>query len=265
MSSNPPAKFKGGKLTLREQAVIKQNIGSMTIEQIADKLARKPSVIKDFVEENNREGVFASETLDDFRNSYEYDMLREELTDKEIKIFEKKYAQWIGQFQGDVLFSEKSQVFNTIKQEILMSKTMQQRKNMEESIADIDAEIDAIKSAGADDRVKQEKLKALRQQKNDLWGTHSAIMRVHQDQNELYNKMLNELKAARKNRPTKDDTSKNTIMNLLRTMQVDGSRIKMGEDAELSKLSADAEGDKYRTPTQYLDGSIQTPFISGAE
>lgn len=265
MSSSPPPKFKVGKLTLKEQAYIKQNVGSMTIEQIAEKLSRRPGVIKDFVEENNREGLFASETLDDFRNGYEYQMLKEELTEKEIKIFEKKYAQWVGQFQGDVLFSEKNQVFNTIKQEILMSKTMQQRKNMEEAIAAIDEEINDIKTSGAEDKNTIDRLRSLRQQKSDLWGTHASIMRIHQEQNELYNKMLNELKAARKNRPTKDDSSKNTIMNLLKTMQIDSNRVRMGEEAELERLAANAEGEKYGELTEFLDGKLETPFISGKD
>ena len=54
-------------------------------------------------------------------------------------------------------------------------------------------------------------------------------------------------------------------MNLLKTMQIDSNRIRMGEEAELERLAANAEGEKYGELTEFLDGKLETPFISGKD
>lgn len=256
-------KFKSGKLTLKEKAFIKQNSGNLTTLQMSKKLQRTVSIIEEYLEQSGRAGLFTSEVLDNLRKSHEYELLKSELADKEIKIFEKKYSEWVGQFKEDILPSEKSQIFNIIKLDMMMSKIMQRNKAIEENMAEIEVEIREIRESDMEDNKRQKRITELRQYRQDSYGHYNANIRVYQEQNVLYLKMLSELKASRVQRVTKDEGAKNTFLGLLRSMKDDNQRNKMGEDAELERLAAEAEGERYSTTTTYLDGTTDFPFISG--
>lgn len=265
-SPTPPPKIKGGKLTLQEQAYIKANIGAQNIEQIAQHLCRRPALIEDFLENKTRDGINVNQTLEILRQSHEFELLKSELTEKELKIFEKKYSQWVAQFQGDIVFSEQNQIFNAIKHEILMSNIMKQRKNMEETLLEIDNEINSIRESDTmEGRDKQDRITNLRKDKANLHGIYSAIINQYHEQNKIYSTMLKDLNASRSNRKPKEDVKKNHIMTLLEKMANDPERIQLGEEAELEKLSAEEEGNKYRQETRFVDDTVQIPFISGKE
>ncbi len=257
--------IKTGRLTLREQAFIKANIGSMTIEEISKNLMRRPSVIQDFLNNKTRDGIQVNETLEILRQSHEFLLLKDQLTEQELRIFEKKYSEWVAQFQGDILFSEQNQIFNAIKQDILMSNLMKQRKSAEETLISLDEDINKVRSADIEAELKDDKIMKLRKEKVSLHTIYSAIINQYQEQNKLYNTMLKDLKASRSSRETTQEKKKNDIMSLMDKMADDSQRIQIGEEAELEKLAAEAEEEKYREPTEFLDGTQAIPFISGQD
>lgn len=259
-------KYKGGKLDLKEKTFIKLNSGNMTIENMSKKLNRTPSIIQAFLEEQGTGGVHVSETLDLLRKSHEYSLLKDELNEKELKIFEKKYSEWVGQFQDDITSSEKNQIFNAIKYEILMSKTLQRNKSIEESIAKIEKDIDYLKSnEELDDDKREQRIKDLRDYKRDIWSNLNANIGVFERHSKMYMEMLKELKASRNQRVTKTESKKGTFMSLLASMREDSQRNRIGEEAELERLAADAEGEKFKQTTEFLDGSLAEPFITGQD
>lgn len=257
-------KYKVGKLTVKEKAFIKQNSGNLTISQMSKKLQRTPSLIESYLNEIGNAGVFTSEVLESLRKSHEYELLKTELNDKEIKIFEKKYSEWVGQFKEDITATEKSQIFNAIKLDMMMSKILRKNKLIEENIEEIEADIKSIREdENMAPDIKQRRITELRQYRQDSNGIYNSNIRVYQEQSALYLKMLTELKASRVQRVTKDEGLKSTFLGLLKTMKDDAQREKIGEDAELEKLAAEAEGQRYSSTTTYLDGTIDTPFVSG--
>ena len=255
----------GRKISLKEEAFINANVGTLTPEEMGKKLALKTSTVEAFLSKRTKNGKLVASTLAELRESYQYQMLQEEFNPKEIKIFEKSYCEWVAQFQGDILFSEKGQIFNAVKQEIIMSNTLKQKKSIEETMTDIDREIVEIKESEIDDMDKRDKISSLRKDRTDLHGALSTVVNQHQKQNELFSRMLGELKASRSNRETQEESSKNNIMTLIRSMADDEQRIIMGEEAELERLSAQSEGVRYRQPTELLDGTLEKPFVSGKE
>lgn len=257
-------RFKAGKLTLKEKAFIKQNSGNLTIAQMSKKLERTASIIEAYLEESGSEGLFTSEVLDILRKSHEYELLKSELTEKEIKIFEKKYSEWVGQFKEDIIPSERSQIFNAIKMDMMMSKLMQRNKVIEENMAEIEEDIRAIRdNEHMDADTRQKRITELRQYRQDSYGHYNANIRVYQEQTVIYMKMLVDLKASRAQRKTNDEELKNTFLGLLRNMKDDNQRTKIGEDCELEKLAAEAEEKRYSSTTSYLDGTVDTPFVTG--
>lgn len=257
-------KFKAGKLTLKEKVFIKQNSGNLTVAQMSKKLERTASLIEAYLEECGSVGIYTSEVLDGLRKSYEYDVLKAELSEKEIKIFEKRYSELVGQFKEDVTASERSQIFNLLKVESMMSKVMQKNKIIEENMAEIEIDIRAIReNEQMDPDTKQKRITELRQYRQDSYGHYYSNVRAFQELNKQHMQAVEELKATRKQRVVGDETSKNTFLGLLKKMKDDNQRTKVGEDSELERLAAEAEEKRYSSTTTYMDGTIDYPFMSG--
>ncbi len=257
-------KYKGGKLTAKEKSFIKANSGVLTAAQMSLKMKRTISIIEEYLEESNFGGLHVSETLESLRRGHEYGLLKDELTDRELKIFEKKYSEWVGQFQEDITASEKNQIFDTIKLQIMMSKVLQRNKAIEETVSGLEAEIKALREdEEMDDEIKQKRIKDLRDYKRDIYTNFNANDRVYQEQQKLHLEMLKSLNASRNQRVTKNDNKKNTFMSLMRNMQDDAQRNQIGNEVELEKLAAISEGERFKETTTFLDGSLVEPFISG--
>lgn len=259
--------FKKGNLSSKEKIFIKKNASSLSIEEMSKKLDRKPSQIENYLESNSKVNYQTNQVLETLRMSHEYSLLQNEFNEKEVKIFEKKYAEWVGQFQEDILPSEKNQIFNTIKIEIIMSKVMQNNKSIEAVLNETDAEIALLQEdTELEDSQRQKRIRELREYRRDYYSTYNANISRYQDYQILYSNMLKELNASRGQRvKTAPDIKKNTFMDLIRRMLDDKQRTQMGEEAELERLAAEAEANKFKQTTTFLDGSIGQPFMSGKE
>jgi len=255
---------KQGKLTVKEKAFIKANSGNLTIAQMAKKLERNPTLIENYLNDTGKTGIFTSEVLNNLRAGHEYELLKGELTDKEIKIFEKKYSEWVGQFKDDIVPSERNQIFHIIKIDMIMGKLMRRNKDLEERIAETEKDIKStLENETLSDEERNNKLARFREYRGDSYGYINANMAIYEKQQKLYIEMSDELKANRKQRVTKEEGNKNTFLGLMRQMKDDNQRIRMGEDAELEKLAAETEADRYSMTVRYLDDSLDTPFTSG--
>lgn len=258
--------YKKGNLTTAEKIFIKNNAGNLTIAQMSKKLNRSPTSIENFLENHTRTGRQTNQILETLRKSHEYSLLKDELNDRELKIFEKKYSEWVGQFQEDILPSEKNQIFNAIKLEIIMSKIMQHNKSIDSTIESVEEEIKKIKEdEEMDPKDKDKRIKELREFKRDIYSNYNANIRVNLEHQKVYNDALKDLNASRGQRVQKTDIKKNTFMELMKKVLDDSQRDRLGEEIELERLAAEAEANRLKQTTTYLDGSIAEPFISGRD
>ena len=129
MISNPK---KRGQLSLDEEKYIRDNIQTLTVEQIAENLNRNPAPVKRYISETKH-----------LVPSAEDDLLKQKLYSKsfwheikkqfdeesgELEYFENVWVNLIKQFREDVLPAEELQIKQFITIDILINRSMKERK-----------------------------------------------------------------------------------------------------------------------------------------
>src|SRR5690606_12595310 len=108
----------------------------MSIEDIAEKIKKTPDAVRERMallglkaetREDRRLGAVA-----DIRQSVYWNQLREELTNEEMKLFMEHWKEIMSQFREDIHHTEKLQVMDLIKTEILMSRDLRKEKDLEQ-------------------------------------------------------------------------------------------------------------------------------------
>ena len=133
---------KRGKFSEEEINFIKQNSGSKSVDELASYLDRNPKTVKKILDQLNlAHKDMSPEEYDDvsLRNKliareYWPEILRQ-FTEREIPYFQATWIKLIKQFREDVLPTEELQIKQLITTEILMNRSLVERKR---SLEDID-------------------------------------------------------------------------------------------------------------------------------
>ena len=127
---------KRGKLSIDEERYIRENVSELSIEQIADAINRTAKPVERFIIENNL-GV---STLTDQQNNrtlitklhsktFWSEIVRQfDETTGELEYFENTWIGLIKQFREDVLPAEEMQIKQFITIDILINRSMKERK-----------------------------------------------------------------------------------------------------------------------------------------
>jgi IS30 family transposase len=126
---------KRGQLSLDEEAYIRENVNLLSIDAIASNLNRHEGPIKRYINENNLlidpEDKAAYETLKDKLHSKTFwvEITRQFDADSgELQYFEDTWVGLIKQFREDVLPAEELQIKQFITIDILINRSMKERK-----------------------------------------------------------------------------------------------------------------------------------------
>ena len=127
---------KRGQLSLDEEKFIRTSITSLSIEEIANHLNRNTNTIERFITEEKL-------LIADAETANEYEILRMKLHSKpfwqeilrqfdedngELKYFEDTWIGLLKQFREDVLPAEELQIKQFITIDILINRSMKERK-----------------------------------------------------------------------------------------------------------------------------------------
>src|SRR6056300_710960 len=131
--------MKKGRISKEEESIIEQSIGTMSYEEIAQKLDRDPESVQNFIKRKFKVGATNEEQA-----AFELDErpywveIKNQFTDDELKLFRYHWARIISQFRDDVIPTEELQVVDLIKMEILMNRALKSNKENIEQIRLID-------------------------------------------------------------------------------------------------------------------------------
>jgi hypothetical protein len=261
---------KRGKLSLDEGKFIRESYGKLTIQQIAHALNRTEEPIQKYVKENNLSIIDMSEVQRD------NEILRQKLYAKtfypeikrqfdegsgELRYFEDTWINLIKQFREDVLPTEESQIKEFITIEILINRSMQDRKahiaEMDKLQKQIDAEYD--KDEGDRDLAK---LTAL---ETNLTFTRNALSNYTNEFTKLLNekqKISKDLKATREQRIKRIEEGKSSWAGLIRMLEDELVREKEGREMEILAMAADRYREKLSDYHTYLDNTVDQPLLT---
>jgi hypothetical protein len=262
---------KRGRLGADEIEFVILNMLKMTPAEIATRLRRQESTISAYIKSRgvkspeNREEVRRAESLcvrADLRNTEKWKRLKDELTDQEIRFFDEEYVKLMGQFGGDVLPSEETQVFDCIKFEILKSRNMAERKRARQDISRLEDELDQLGHPDDYDEKRRSKALVLETQLNISRAAEQSRTSEYVKLQERHDALMKSMKSTRDQRIRDISTGTETVLGLLKKLKQAEFRQAEGREMELMKMAAGREYERLGRPHEYEDGNTDRPILS---
>ena len=256
---------KRGQLGLEEQEYIRENFGKLSIEQIAQNLNRNPPPIKKYIEEADIQDTDTKKVTDQLRNKLHAKNFWTEIKKQfdadsgELKYFEDVWINLVKQFREDVLPAEELQIKQFITIDILINRSMKERKRHIHDTEKLQKEVDLEYKLPEEDR-DAAKLTSLETQ---LSFARNSIANYTNEYTKLLGeqqKISKDLKATREQRIKRIEDGKSSWIGLIRMLEDEELREKQGREMEILKMATEKVTNNLQELHTYADGSIDKPL-----
>lgn len=260
---------KRGQLGLEEEEFIRNNIGILSIEQIAEQLNRTVKPIERYISESK----IGLKTLDEQENDR---TLRQKLHTKtfwneierqfdkdsgELDYFEDTWIGLIKQFREDVLAAEELQIKQFITIDILINRSMKERKRHISDTEKLQVEVD--REYALDEELRDSsKLANLETQ---LSFARNSIANYTNEYTKLLNeqqKISKDLKATREQRIKRIEDGKSSWIGLIRMLEDEEIREKQGREMEIMAMAVEKNKELLSEYHQYADEGVDMPLLT---
>ena len=265
-SQNVPR--KRGQLSLDEEKFIRDNIQTLSIDSIADQLNRSTAPIKRYISENQ---LLVS---DEEKNNDEYlkyklysktfwsEIKRQFDTDSgELQYFEDTWVGLIKQFREDVLPAEELQIKQFITIDILINRSMKERKRHISETEKLQKLVDAEYAKSESDR----DIPKLANLETQLSFARNSIANYTNEYTKLLNeqqKISKDLKATREQRIKRIEDGKSSWTGLIRMLEDEEIREKEGREMEILNMASKKFFDTLSDYHQFQDKTLDKPFLT---
>ena len=259
---------KRGQLSLDEESYIQQNVNLLSIEQIATNLNRSPNPIKRYISENN--------LLIDPEDKIIYSTLKDKLHSKtfwneitkqfdietgELEYFENTWVSLIKQFREDVLAAEELQIKQFITIDILINRSMKERKRHISETEKLQKLVDQEYEKPEDQR----DIPKLANLETQLSFARNSIANYTNEYTKLLNeqqKISKDLKATREQRIKRIEDGKSSWVGLIRMLEDETIREKEGREMEILKLASEKAKNNLSSFHNYQDNTVDLPLLT---
>jgi hypothetical protein len=259
---------KRGQLSLDEEKFIRDNIESLSIDQIAEYLNRNPAPVKRYINEN---ALYVSQS--DKNND---ELLRHKLYSKtfwpeisrqfdedtgELKYFENTWIGLIKQFREDVLPAEELQIKQFITIDILINRSMKERKRHISETEKLQKLVDKEYDKPEDQRDSARLINL----ETQLSFARNSIANYTNEYTKLLNeqqKISKDLKATREQRIKRIEDGKSSWTGLIRMLEDEEIREKEGREMEILSMATEKMKNKLYEYHTYEDGVVDRPFLT---
>lgn len=266
---------KRGRMTKHEYQFIKDNVHNLNYLEIAKHLQRDPEAIKNYIEDKLGMTVSLDVSKSPVGFNIQYDIekeefwpiLKQQFSDNELDMFKFQWDQIYAQFAGDVLPTEKLQIIDTIKLEVLMNRNLREQHESAESIKRLEEAIqeERAKDDDVDPPIGRDKTKIFELEKN-LGFFRSAQSSLGKDYRELQdrkNKMFAAIKGTREQRIKRVENSKETFLTWMsEIINNPEKRKELGQRMEKIRLSVIDEEIRLGAYHKYEDDNIDQPYLT---
>lgn len=259
---------KRGQLSLEEQQYIKDNFNTSTIEEIAEFLNRNPAPVKRYINDNH---LMIPDDPDDDTDYLKHKLHKktfwteiERQFDKdsgELEYFENTWVGLIKQFREDVLPAEELQIKQFITIDILINRSMKERKR---HITDTER----IQKMVDDEYLKPEETRDnayLTNLETQLSFARNSITSYTNEYTKLLSeqqKISKDLKATREQRIKRIEDGKSSWTGLLRMLEDEKIREREGRQMEIMSMSVNKHLKELETIHVYQDKTADSPFLT---
>jgi len=259
---------KRGQLSLEEEKYIRENIEQQTVEDIASSLNRNPDPIKKYIESEN--------SFPPKGEQHENEILKLKLRSKsfwqevckqfdketgELQYFENTWVNLVKQFREDVLPAEELQIKQFITIDILINRSMKERKRHIAETEKLQKQVDKEYDKPEDQR----DIARLANMETQLSFARNSIASYTNEYTKLLSeqqKISKDLKATREQRIKRIEDGKSSWTGLIRMLEEEEIREKEGRQLEILKMATDKSRATLYDLHSYQDGQLDRPILN---
>lgn len=259
---------KRGQLSLEEEAYIRENIKILSVEDIANNLNRNLPPVKRYISENN--------LLSDPEEKIVYQTLKDKLHSKtfwseitrqfdentgELEYFENTWVGLIKQFREDVLPAEELQIKQFITIDILINRSMKERKRHIAETEKLQKQVDKEYEKPEDQR----DIPKLANLETQLSFARNSIANYTNEYTKLLNeqqKISKDLKATREQRIKRIEDGKSSWVGLIRMLEDEQIREREGREMEILSMAANHAKQELQKYHNYQDNTVDVPLLT---
>jgi hypothetical protein len=264
---NPMSK-KRGQLSLEEEKYISDYIETTSIEDIASALNRTTEPIKKYIESKallQPKGIQQENEILKLKlrsKSFWIEITRQFDTETgELEYFENTWVNLIKQFREDVLPAEELQIKQFITIDILINRSMKERKRHIAETEKLQKAVDQEYSKEESDR----DIPKLANLETQLSFARNSIASYTNEYTKLLSeqqKISKDLKATREQRIKRIEDGKSSWAGLIRMLEDEEIREKEGRQLEILKMATDKFKGSLYDLHSYQDGQLDRPILN---
>ena len=258
---------KRGQLSLDEEAYIRQHVETLSIEDIANNLNRSVAPVQRYITENSLLIPESEKRNDEYlRQKLHCKTFWSEITRQfdeetgELKYFEDTWIGLIKQFREDVLPAEELQIKQFITIDILINRSMKERKRhiteTEKLQKLVDKEYEKVES--------ERDIPKLANLETQLSFARNSIANYTNEYTKLLTeqqKISKDLKATREQRIKRIEDGKSSWVGLIRMLEDEELREKEGREMEILSMATDKAKNQLEQYHSFQDNTIDRPFL----
>lgn len=258
---------KRGQLGLDEEKYIRENYKSLSVQQIADHLNRTVTPIQRYITENQLALVESDNDTAILKQKLHTKTFWSEIQRQfdsdtgELQYFEDTWVGLIKQFREDVLPAEELQIKQFITIDILINRSMKERKRHIAETEKLQKQVDQEyeKEESARDIPKLANLET------QLSFARNSIANYTNEYTKLLNeqqKISKDLKATREQRIKRIEDGKSSWVGLIRMLEDEEVREREGREMEILSMATEKVKQQLQDYHTYQDGGIDQPFLT---
>ena len=258
---------KRGQLSLDEEKFITDNIYSMTVEQIANALNRKVDPVNRYIDENQLYALEEKGENETLKRKLHSKTFWNEITRQfdedtgELEYFENTWIGLIKQFREDVLPAEELQIKQFITIDILINRSMKERKRHISETEKLQRLVDAEYDKPEDQR----DIPRLANLETQLSFARNSIASYTNEYTKLLNeqqKISKDLKATREQRIKRIEDGKSSWVGLIRMLEEETVREKEGREMEILSMASDKAKEHLYEYHNYANNMADSPILN---
>ena len=263
----PQPPRKRGQLSLDEEKFIRDNVDILSVEEIAEQLNRNTAPVNRYIIENTllipeseksndaylRHRLYAKTFWNEIKRQFDADT-------GELKYFEDTWIGLIKQFREDVLPAEELQIKQFITIDILINRSMKERKRHISETEKLQRSVDKEYDKPEDQR----DIARLTNLETQLSFARNSIANYTNEYTKLLNeqqKISKDLKATREQRIKRIEDGKSSWIGLIRMLEDEELREKEGREIEILSLATERFKEKLSQLHNYQDNTVDRPFL----
>lgn len=262
--------IKRGRLSAEEKKQIETLCETKSDVEIGKILRRPPESVQLYRVEflTNNPGLASKkneymEIRQSLHDHYQWESFKKEFGPDELIHFEHSYIEWVSQFGGNILASERKQIFQAITIELFMSRHNRERQQVQGDIDRMEKLINAefaVKSPDEMNAAEKEYVNNLSNQINSLRQTTQSKTKEYKDLSDRYSAITKELKGLRQQRIDRIDTKDKRFIDILKNLEEEELRQRTGSDMLIMNHAVEKEFERLAQYHTYMDGDVDFPM-----